>query len=555
MTITDKVNEVVESRAISLSSKTGTLQKISDLENERDLLLPYLYGSTTEEGILSLMAEIASFLSSLEEGVTFSTPNLLGSYETQLTSQMNSAVSSSGDGEFYDDGADQELNTTTTWLTTNGYSSGDFTLSSVYLAVQDLLTSIEAVRTVRETTAGDPLVYTYRDYYNNTADEKTNLKDDLTAVISELDALYSDALSLYTLLDTESSNSLLTDPDISSDYPDVSSFSDMVDSIEAYKTILTAALNFFDPIGPADDCSTNPNYDQEDFDIYIGFDGAVEGTTEIESSLESDLEDLLDLFSVEIIPFLQGALNLPSGSLTTGLRKWYYFWIKLLIEKPQSTLINLTGVNTAYTSILNQLVNAKNNLESLFGTDYEKFLLKPEMIAVFQDEELFIKIIFSSLPCYSKVLVYRDTYTQGNTLSNDASVSSPIIETLMETPTLELTDTDTLVEDTIYLYRVKVQDTSTYRIDTYNTGSDQSDILLDSYAYINIVQSVIDIADHPFSVGDIIYIDSGTYKGVYSITSKTSSSITLGNLKDGEGNLVDYTGSGNIYKTKGVLFF
>jgi hypothetical protein len=351
----------------------------------------------------------------------------------------------------------------------------------------------------------------------------------LTTLISELNYAktnFCDVLDGY--ISSISSNPFLSNPDISSDLP----------SITGYGSILTSWIedlqdihDYLSSIGPSTDCSFDPDYARSTFDALIGFEGT--------GILDSDL-DVLKSALLSRVSTLLGSFN---GDLSSGLRKWYYFWIKLMIGKPQSTLVTTSGLSTALSSTVTNLANKKIQLETIFGTNYEKFLPRPSIPAVFKDEENRINILVLSLPCFSLIDIFRKEILVTDELSNnDYDITTRISSTELPEITLSFLDESSITANSLYSYRVKIQDKGSWMIDEYPTGSDQSLVFENPISYtIDETGTILSIGEHEFSPGQYIFIST---RGVFQILSKTSSTITINRPVDS---------AGTLYKANGIF--
>jgi len=526
--IQEKIDSLVNERSLLLSSKTSIEDNKVLAESERDFIFQYLTNSTSNPGIVDLLAIIAKEIHHYDNRAFYS-PDLTDTqsvYSTSLLNQMNLAVSQSADGEFYLTPASQTINESSDWLTNNGVSASDFDNSSIGQHIVSIKNSLATLRSLRE-AVDEFSLYLQRDYYNNP--EKTALETSLTTLISELNYAktnFCDVLDGY--FSSISTNPFLSNPDISSDLPSITGYGSILTSwIEDLQDI----YDYLSIIGPSTDCSFDPDYDRATFDALVGF----EGTGTFESDLDSLKTTLLSRVST-----LLGSFD---GNLTTGLRKWYYFWIKLMIGKPQSTLVTTTGLSAALSSTIANLANKKIQLETIFGTNYEKFLPRPSISAVFRDEESRINILVLSLPCFSSIDIFRKEILETDELSNnDYEVAYRISSTELSEVTLSFLDESSITANSLYSYRVKIQDRGSGRIDNYDTGSDQSLVFENPISYtVDTTGTILTIGGHDFSPGQYIFIST---RGVFQILSKTSGTITINRPVDS---------AGTLYKANGIF--
>ena len=238
----------------------------------------------------------------------------------------------------------------------------------------------------------------------------------------------------------------------------------------------------------------------------------------------------LDILITDIVSNIQLRLitlkNNFNGDASTGLRKWYLFWITLLIGKYQSSIISVLGLQFASNSNSQALDMSKSQLSILFGTNTEKYLLTPEISTVFKDDENVVNIIISALPCFSKYTLYRKEIVSTGALSN-ADYTLIVASEEVSESSLVIQDTSSYADDKLYSYRIKIQDMGSYMIDLYSSGSDQSLVYDDAISYsftLDETRKVLTIPDHISSVGQYIYILN---EGLFLIKSKTSSTVTV----------------------------
>lgn len=517
--IQEKIDSLVDERSLLLSNKTSIENNKVITESERDFLFQYLTNSTTNPGIVDILSVIAKEIHHYDNR-TFSSPDLVASqgiYSASLLNQMNLAVSQSADGEFYLTPTSQTINESTVWLTNNGISTSDFDNSSIGQYIISIKSSLVTLRGLRGAV----------DYYNNP--EKNAIESGLSSLIFELQYAktnFCDVIDTY--FSSIATNPFLSNPDISSNLPSITGYSLTLTSwIETLQDI----YDYLNPIGPSADCSSDPNYVKATFDSLIGF----EGTGTFDSDLDNLKTELLSRVSILLESF--------NGDLDSGLRKWYYLWIKLMIGKPQSTLVAASGLSTALSSTATNLANKKIQLETIFGTNYEKFLPRPSIPAVFRDEESRINLLVLSLPCFSSIDIFRKEILETDELSNnDYEIAYRISSTELPEVTLSFLDESSTVANSLYSYRVKIQDRGSRRIDSYDTGSDQSLVFENPVSYtIDTTGTILTIGEHDFSLGQYIFIST---KGIFQILSKTSSTITINRPVDS---------AGILYKANGIF--
>lgn len=511
--IQEKIDSLVNERSLLLSNKTSIEANKISAESERDFIFQYLTNSTSNPGIVDILSVIAKEIHHYDNNRNFSSPDLIAAqsvYSSALLAQMNLAVSQSADGEFYLTPTSQTINESSDWLTNNGLSAGDFDDSSIGQYIISIKSSLVTLRGLRETI----------DYYNNP--EKNAIESGLSSLIFELQYAKTNFCNVLDgYISSISSNPFLSNPDISLNVPSITDYGATLTSwIETLQDI----YDYLNPIGPDADCSFDPDYVRATFDSLIGFEGP--------GTFDSDLDNL----KTELLSRVSTLLGSFNGDLSSGLRKWYYFWIKLMIGKPQSTLITASGLSTALSSTVTNLANKKIQLETITNYDYEKFLPRPSIPAVFRDEESRINILVLSLPCFSSIDIFRKEILETDELSNnDYEIDYRISSTELPEATLSFLDESSIVANSLYSYRVKIQDRSSRRIDSYDTGSDQSLVFENPVSYtVDATGTILTIGEHDFSLGQYIFIST---KGIFQILSKTSSTITINRPVDSAGIL------------------
>jgi hypothetical protein len=518
ISIQEKIDSLVEERALSLSGKITIEQNKVIAEEERDFIYQYLTRSAVnpdEYAILDILALMAKEINFIDNR-SFSSPNLVLSQNAYSTSLMNKMIddlsSPNGDG-FYASISDQEFNESSRWLSNNGMSStSDYDNSSIGIPAGLVVAKVVEIRAAREDkdTEGH---YTHRDSYDSTLEI---LITDLIDALNNLASFYTDKLeSIYI---SSSSNPFLTNPDSYLDLP--VGLEGYGITISGFEADLQSFLN-----------TLQGTYNRTTFDGLLGFEGSP-------SSIETKLEEIKTSL-LERVSFLMESFN---GDLTTGIRKQYYFWIQLMLGKPQSTLVSVQGLSIALSNTITSLAKKKKQLEILFESDYEKFLPTPSISAVFRDEENRIIILVNSLPCFSRIIIYRKEILSTSDLSNDAYGAEYEVSSIdLPEVTLSFQDESSIEVNKLYSYRVKIQDMSS--IDIYDSGSDQSLAYeTASYSYTkDLTGFVLTLGEHELSSGQYIYIPT---EGIFLVISRTSSSITVNR---------EVTANGILHRANGIF--
>ncbi len=548
MTIQEKIDEQKQNRAIALISKKGALESQVEFQDQIDSFVYFITNSDLTgifDSFSIFLEELNDILSGTDTEDTFESPDLSdtqSNIETAITYELRRSIedpeSESESDSFYTTETSKNINTSSTWLQDNKHTSGNFSSSDIKILLTNILSSsINSVKTVRETQVEGS--YVNRDEYNDP--EKTNLEDDLTDVQTFLTSYVIFLQATENQLDNIQSAGgnfyFYENPDYRSEYPENENDSTTVNS---YLSDLNDALTYLSSMGPSDDLTDtgdpnyNPDYVQSEFDALIGFETTT-GTLytlieNIESFLSSRVTTLRTYFFLD--------------DLTSGFRKYYYFWVKSIIEKPQSPMVSLLGAETAEDSADTQMAQTKEKLNELLSGDTDQYLPTPILGAVYIDEESRILLSIISLPIFDKLYIHRKEITSSEILDNDewSSPDITIVKTVSEQQNL-FEDSSILDLDSIYLYRLEVEDSS---IDTSTTTTSlQSDTITDQTSFDSIVDGVVTFPEeHTFTPGESIYINGG---GIYTIISKTSLTCTLNDLEVNKTS--DY-----LYRIKGILF-
>lgn len=487
--IKEKIKSIVEERAMTLSSKTTLEQNKILAISERDFLYKYVTNSSVSDfGVLDLLALMAKELACWEN-VTFNKPNLLqtqSNYSSSLNNKLNAAVGINGDGDIFVNSSAQEININSHWISGNGYNSTGFN-SDLESNMLDLTSSVNSLISIRSQIDQE--------------DEFSSIYTDpiLVAINSLISKINNANTNFTTILENAinniNSNIYLNEPDISADIDNnLLGFKAILTS---YQSTLISAKNTFNV------------YDKE----------VIDSTLVTLSLIQNNL-------TTDINSRRQTLKNTINGDVNSGLRKWYLFWLEVLIGKPQSSYRSASGLTSALTSNINDLAKKKRQLDSLFNGNVEKYLPRPEISAVFRNEENKIVILISSLPCFSKIILYRKEILEVNNLSNVDYTTVLFSKELPET-NLVLLDDSVIENDKLYSYRIKIQDSGSYRKDAFDSGSDQSlvfDLENPQDFTVAINSNVLNLPENQLSANQYIYIEN---EGVFLIIERTSMTITL----------------------------
>lgn len=530
----DKVDQLLESRLIALSQKKGAILTEEATQSEIDTIQKYLFGDGGYGGLIDLLALYAKELNDLRAS-TFSTPSLhSGPSKSSWENQFNLAVRVQGDGAggFFppdSNGIGQEdINTSTAWLTNNGYSEGS---AGLYTLLSNLESARNALwqKRIEEYPPGDPNEGLVIDPYYYSNPEKSNLLNAIQAVSSFLNTYGSDLESLKDSIDlikggTSPIFSYLNIMDDVTAIPQA-----LIDEVDDLETFYSNAYSYLHTVVSNSDSEATIN-------AYL--DPSSSDTTRSFVLKEAVVKSYITTRTTTL------KSRMGFTDLTTGIKKWIYFFIRLLIEKPSSPYGTLVGIGTSIDQAEKKLLSLWDMLGMLFG-DPDQYILAPQMIAtyVMPDENAplgnKVEVVFQTIPCVPQTKIWRKQITPEEVLSNDQWVESgsiEIIETVeSENPVLLYSDTSIPErEGQLFAYRVSLHDAGTYKIDLEDSGSNQSDLLGEEIPFTKNSDYEIEILDHDFAVGGLFYISGG---GSYRILGTTQNTVTVDRIISGSGNL------------------
>ena len=530
----DKVNQLLESRLIALSQKKGAILTEEATQSEIDTIQKYLFGDGGYGGLIDLLALYAKELNDLRAS-TFSSPSLhSGPSKSSWVNQFKLAVRVQGDGAggFFPPDSNgigqEEINTSTAWLTNNGYSEGS---TGLYTLLSNLESARDALwqKRIEVYPPGDPSEGLVIDPYYYSNPEKSNLLNAIQAVSSFLNIYGSDLESLKDAIDlikggTSPIFSYLNIMDDVTAVPQA-----LIDEVDALETFYSNAYSYLNTVvsNSASEATINAYLDPSSSDATRSF---VLKEAVVESYITTRTATLKS--------------RMGFTDLTTGIKKWIYFFIRLLIEKPSSPYGTLVGIGTSIDQAEKKLLSLWDMLGMLFG-DPDQYVLAPQMIAtyVMPDENAplgnKVEVVFQTIPCVPQTKIWRKQITPEEVLSNDQWVESGSIEVIetveSENPVLLYSDTSIPErEGQLFAYRVSLHDAGTYRIDLEDSGSNQSNLLGEEIPFTKNSDYEIEILDHDFAVGGLFYI-SGS--GTYRILGTTQNTITVDRIISGSGNL------------------
>lgn len=530
----NKVDQLLESRLIALSQKKGAILTEEATQSEIDTIQKYLFGDGGYGGLIDLLALYAKELNDLRAS-TFSAPSLhSGPSKSSWVNQFKLAVRVQGDGAggFFPPDSNgigqEEINTSTAWLTNNGYSEGS---AGLYTLLSNLESARDALwqKRIEVYPPGDPSEGLVIDPYYYSNPEKSNLLNAIQAVSSFLNTYGSDLESLKGSIDLikGGSSPIFSYLNIMDDVTAVPQA--LIDEVDALETFYSNAYPYFNTVvsNSASEATINAYLDPSSSDATRSF---VLKEAVVESYITTRTATLKS--------------RMGFTDLTTGIKKWIYFFIRLLIEKPSSPYGTLVGIGTSIDQAKKKLLSLWDMLGMLFG-DPDQYVLAPQMIAtyVMPDENAplgnKVEVVFQTIPCVPQTKIWRKQITPEEVLSNDQWVESGSIEVIetveSENPVLLYSDTSIPErEGQLFAYRVSLHDAGTYRIDLEDSGSNQSDLLGKEISFTKNSDYEIEILNHDFAVGGLFYI-SGS--GTYRILGTTQNTITVDRIISGSGNL------------------
>lgn len=530
----NKVDQLLESRLIALSQKKGAILTEEATQSEIDTIQKYLFGDGGYGGLIDLLALYAKELNDLRAS-TFSAPSLhSGPSKSSWVNQFKLAVRVQGDGAggFFPPDSNgigqEEINTSTAWLTNNGYSEGS---AGLYTLLSNLESARDALwqKRIEVYPPGDPSEGLVIDPYYYSNPEKSNLLNAIQAVSSFLNTYGSDLESLKGSIDLikGGSSPIFSYLNIMDDVTAVPQAP--IDEVDALETFYSNAYPYFNTVvsNSASEATINAYLDPSSSDATRSF---VLKEAVVESYITTRTATLKS--------------RMGFTDLTTGIKKWIYFFIRLLIEKPSSPYGTLVGIGTSIDQAKKKLLSLWDMLGMLFG-DPDQYVLAPQMIAtyVMPDENAplgnKVEVVFQTIPCVPQTKIWRKQITPEEVLSNDQWVESGSIEVIetveSENPVLLYSDTSIPErEGQLFAYRVSLHDAGTYRIDLEDSGSNQSDLLGKEISFTKNSDYEIEILNHDFAVGGLFYI-SGS--GTYRILGTTQNTITVDRIISGSGNL------------------
>lgn len=560
MTYEEKVDKILEQRASALSVKRGALESEIQLEEERDFNNEYLFGRGSSEGVVNFFETYYRELS-IGLGRQTTAPALqggVGSSESSYKSRFSTAVDLNGDtiNGFYPPDSfgigSQNLNTSSTWFTTNG-DNGETeggisgSLNSMSSAISDLITKrTEDLLPLTPDPPGDGNPDN-PDYYQDP--EAAVLENSLLSIINGLNS-YKNYLEitksiLQKVLD--GNNALCEETtDLKTDIP-----TGDISNINSFQTVLQ---------GHIDSVQVEYNYFSA---LPAGYSRGV-----VDTKLNTTLPNLKSSIKNSLLSRETEVKSAISyGDTSSGIRKWLFFWISQNIQKPISPYVGLNGISQSIASAQKTLNQSNEALDILFG-DTGKYIAQPTSIAAFFDPVLDeeglvtqskIRYLWLGSTVVNKYKIFKQiitSQTPDNTDWTDSDLLTWVVTKNPDTSSIFIEYVDTVVdEETGYIYRVQSFDTNEGptgdipRVDSFNTSSVQSKIYEESGINILGINEGLITTDIEHDIDENTYIaitGTSSNDGYYWVTDVTPTTIQLENiiLSGGE--------EGTVHKTFGT---
>lgn len=544
MTIQEKIHEWLNNRLLALSGKRNAVRTEIKTEAEIELLQSFLFGDGTYNGLINLLEYYGEELNRLKAS-TFSYPALhngVGSTQPTWETRFALSVSVLGDGEngFYPPnewgyGQDTIQNTADNyWLFAHGHSTGSGGLLTELSTLNSARGSLWSQRILQD----EYLEYIHRDYYNEP--HRTNLLNAITSIINYLGDYREFLEEFQSVLEeiSDGYNPLFVEPDMTDAVTLIPSsvFTDLDDFITHYTTMWEELEAI-----PASN-SADGSGQRELIDNYV----------DPSSSYDYSIVNL----SSAVNTFIGGRKNavialMGLTDISEGIKKWIYFWIRTLIEKPQSPYGTLIGVEQSKANAINQLASTEDLLKVLFAENTEQYLPTPSLSTIYSVPDINttagkrVELFFETIPVVPVTDFYRRELTETQEIINE-NWTEDLLETIdTEDPSLGFVDFDPPSETGYYGYRVQLHDSGDHRIDTYDTSSLQSKLIGEediAFVVDEYEDTVLYIDYHDFFVGQILYIEG---EGLFRVESVTSHSITVHR---------SVSEDGDVRRTHGIIY-
>lgn len=378
-------------------------------EENRDYVYSVLFGNA-DPGIISFFGYAYSLANDLI-GRSSTSPNQTSDNggESAWKSKLESAVTTTGDDDIYPTDnttgiAEDEINENSDWFGDNGDDGVDS--GGIIPKLEDVLEVIgeeasdnsdgrgpfedeSAAESHRDSTRGSGLLgkrtensviysegidpvewYVGQDGIDTPDFYEDDIETALSELISEISSIrstISNQLSeIQKVLDEENDVFVEAEIDVEPDFISwVSDLESLDATLESIEDDAQEALDYFNQFDPDDDISEQSGYDQSEFD-----------------------ENLIDL-QLDISDW---ETNIQNGTESTldhlnNLRDYRLFWVKQLIKKPESPMISLYGLQSAFSQAQSKLDREKQDLFEV-GDDPDSWLPIASVVASYWNPKL-----------------------------------------------------------------------------------------------------------------------------------------------------------------------
>lgn len=591
MTFQEKKAKLKEDRGNALISLASSQTERQNKLDETNFYYTYLFGSGGNNIGLITILELYYKELNISVGRTTTRPSLEGGEGTSTSAWKSSfdiAIRPQGDDAngFYPPDANnigqKELNESSNYLTTNDdqretnggiipfvvdgsnidvaigeeadtsttKTSPDYGVGLIGQRTADNEQILNPAYVDEATTPGEPQYYygdgspDNPDYYNTP--EKTDLENALQELIDKLNnyKTYVDGLIPKLQYIADGNHSVFEEAEMSADMPtnDITNLENLSTNIQGHIDNLQNELTYFSSFTAGNDISTQPGYNRADFDNRLNtiIPGILSNTETTIQNRVSDVETAIDY-------------NDTAGSF----RKWIVFWIKQIIGKFDGSLLALNGIdNEIIPNAKNSLGNANEALLVLVGTDYDKYLLTPEVIAGFFNPDLNedtgeitkknASVIWLANIAANRYNIYRKEVSNKTTLFDDTVQwgSADLIEEYAELNKKgimvksDYKDTASILENGgKFIYRIKSFDTNISpsawsRLDTelaQNTSSQQSNTNGETFTIDSIENNVVTLTEEPENNFGLCFIENK----YYGVLKQKKKKITLSEIVEG----------------------
>jgi len=509
-TFDEKLEKLKNARSAALNQLIAiAITKASALEEDQ-FNDTFLFGDGGEIGIVKLIdyyyiekIELNADTYADSPGVTIGNPSVAGDWTPEFDASLDGTTSDPD--PYYDDTADQNLNTDTTWLNDNSAATGGS--AGAIFNCNELVVGTNGINDLQTERGSNP--------DNFPTAMRTAILTFLLALIQKIDA----SSTYQTLLNTLSSE--VSDiKDGTNTLFETSGMDDSVDDDTAAITALLAVLVDAGVVGDSNDLSDTNDVGNDDtlYAYYNYFEGFTPGDpptgqTYVQATFDTYLQELETLANTTI----KGALNTRYGNIEgiiggedpsfTKLRQWRYFWINQKIGKPLGSRVTYLAMGTAEISADKALDEANDGLAAVIGNNYDEYIPTPKIIAAYynplinKSTGLLILqrdgLVLGGQSHATSYEIYRRV-TSDDDITNDEwgdDVYLTHTEVDDETGNISLiVDDEEVDEDTTYTYRVvTVDDTN----DAFASESIESDIYdeTSSISFTGIVNNSIVFTD------------------------------------------------------------